>query len=245
MKSFAELTYYELLEIAPDAGNQELERAYRMAQATYGESSMATYSLYGDDELSVIRARIDEAYRVLREPTERSRYDRGLARAEALAEDEDEEEMTLDFPLDDLEAFDPRPEPLPESGGRGFTEARFAPHPEPRPERLLEIQPPVTQFEPVEEDDGTPFNGARLRRARLARGIDLDQVASVTKVTVAHLQSIEDDRYGDLPAPVYARGFVSAYARCIGLDAERVCRDYMDALRSAEARVNNRPRRRA
>lgn len=241
MKNLAELSYYELLEVSPDAGNREIERAYHMAQTTYDESSLATYSLYGDDELAVIRARIEEAYRVLKEPAERSRYDRGLARAEALAEDEDDD-LGLDFPLDGLEALDPRfagsddMRPLPgiESPSDSFRAVRQLPH---NPERLAPVQPHFSQLAPLDDEDGSPFTGARLRRSRLARGIELEQVASVTKVTVRHLEALEADRYADLPAPVYARGFVSAYARCIGLDADRVCRDYMEALRSAEGRA--------
>ncbi|NNL84939.1 MAG: hypothetical protein HKP27_04765 [Myxococcales bacterium] len=262
MKNLTELSYYELLEVSPDAGNREIERAYQMAQATYGESSLATYSLYGDEELATIRARIEEAYRVLSEPAERSRYDRGLARAEALAEEE-VDELGLDFPLDEFDDLDPRPldagspdlRPFDPRAGAGDdfrprsgieTESAASPSPRPsfrRPERLAPVQPDFSKVAPLEDDDGSPFTGARLRRARLARGIELEQVASVTKVMVRHLESIEADRYADLPAPVYARGFVSAYARCIGLDADRVCRDYMAALRDTENRDTGSRRR--
>ena len=75
------------------------------------------------------------------------------------------------------------------------------------------------------------FDGARLRRTRLSRGIDLDKISSVTKINTGHLLSIEEERYGDLPADVYVRGFVIAYARCVGLDPERVSVSYMERLR--------------
>ena len=252
MKNLSEISYYELLEVSPDAGNREIERAYHMAQATYGESSLATYSLYGDEELAAIRARIEEAYRVLSEPAERSRYDRGLARAEALAEEE-VDDLGLDFPLDEFDDLDRQldaghldAEPFDPRAGRGDEGTAASPSPRPvvrRPERLAPVQPDFSQSALLDDDDGSPFTGARLRRARLARGIELEQVASVTKVTVRHLESIEADRYTDLPAPVYARGFVSAYARCIGLDADRVCRDYMAALRDTETSEAGRRQR--
>ena len=34
-------------------------------------------------------------------------------------------------------------------------------------------------------------------------------------------------RFPDLPAPVYVRGFVGAYASCLGLDSRRVATSYM------------------
>ena len=41
------------------------------------------------------------------------------------------------------------------------------------------------------------------------------------------------DAFDSLPALVYARGFVSAYARAIGVDAEAVARSYMPRLEAA------------
>ena len=42
------------------------------------------------------------------------------------------------------------------------------------------------------------------------------------------LRFIEDERFDALPAAVYVRGFVTAYAGCLGLDAERVASGYME-----------------
>lgn len=60
--------------------------------------------------------------------------------------------------------------------------------------------------------------GAYLRRAREERGITLEQVASGTKVSLRVLDAIEGNRYSDLPAKPFVRGFVSSYARFLGLD---------------------------
>ena len=53
------------------------------------------------------------------------------------------------------------------------------------------------------------------------------------------MQHIEDECYEELPASVYVRGFVTAYARAIGLDPQRVAKGYM--ARFEEAR--SEPRR--
>jgi hypothetical protein len=96
----------------------------------------------------------------------------------------------------------------------------------PRPDLL----PGSLDFEESLEEDGSPFDGARLRRNRLQRGIELEQIARVTKVNPTYLRFIEDDDFASLPAPVYVRGFVTAYARCLGLDPGRVVPDYMERL---------------
>ncbi len=64
--------------------------------------------------------------------------------------------------------------------------------------------------------------GTFLRSEREARGLALEEVAAVTRVPVAALRSIDDDRLDDLPGEVFVRGFVKAYAQCIDIDPVHV-----------------------
>ena len=87
----------------------------------------------------------------------------------------------------------------------------------------------------AESGDETEWDGARLRRARLLRGVEVDDVATATKINPAYLRFLEEDRFDDLPAVVYVRGFVAAYARYPrSRRATRVARSY--ALRFEEHR---------
>jgi cytoskeletal protein RodZ len=63
-----------------------------------------------------------------------------------------------------------------------------------------------------------PQVGQALREARTERGVELSEVERVTKIRVKFLEAMEDDRWDELPAPAYARGFLSIYARYLGLD---------------------------
>ncbi len=84
-------------------------------------------------------------------------------------------------------------------------------------------------FEDIDDGDAdAPWDGARLRRSRLARGVDLEAIASVTKVNPSYLRFLEEDRFEALPAPVYVRGFVNAYARYLGLEARRIAASYIE-----------------
>jgi len=82
------------------------------------------------------------------------------------------------------------------------------------------------ELDEIDDEDGE-FDGQRLRRVRLRNGVDLDQIAAVTKVNPTYLRFIEEERFDDLPAAVYVRGFVKCYATCIGLDPDRVAKSYM------------------
>jgi cytoskeletal protein RodZ len=63
--------------------------------------------------------------------------------------------------------------------------------------------------------------GEELRRERELREVTREQLADVTKVSVRQIEALETGRFDLLPARVFARGFVLAVARHLGLDAER------------------------
>jgi cytoskeletal protein RodZ len=46
-------------------------------------------------------------------------------------------------------------------------------------------------------------------------------------VRPSHLDAIEKERFADLPAPVFIRGFLREYSRCLGLPVDEVTRLYM------------------
>jgi len=94
-----------------------------------------------------------------------------------------------------------------------------------------EFLPDVADLEELDDETGE-FDGARLRRSRLRRGIEIEDVAGVTKINPTYLRFLEEDRFSELPARVYVRGFVTAYARCLGLDAKRVAGSYMKHYQS-------------
>ena len=77
------------------------------------------------------------------------------------------------------------------------------------------------------DDSGGEFTGARLRRTRLRRGLEIEQIAAISKINPLYLRFIEDERFDDLPAAVYVRGFVCSFAKCVGLDADPVAKSYM------------------
>ncbi len=62
--------------------------------------------------------------------------------------------------------------------------------------------------------------GRQLQAAREARGYSVVEAAQGTHIRATYIAAMEQDRFEDLPAPVYARGFLRNYATFLGLDAE-------------------------
>ncbi len=72
-----------------------------------------------------------------------------------------------------------------------------------------------------------PEGGIELRQERERRKLTLEAIAEKTKIRPAHLQALEEERFGDLPAAVFVRGFLREYARCLNLPSDNVTQLYM------------------
>ncbi len=71
---FVKQDYYEILNVAPGASNEEVKRAYRMVRKSFRPDSMAIHSLYSEEETEAISAKIDEAFRILSDAESARRY---------------------------------------------------------------------------------------------------------------------------------------------------------------------------
>lgn len=71
--------------------------------------------------------------------------------------------------------------------------------------------------------------GERLKREREKRGMTLEDVAGVTKISVRNLRALEQEKFDQMPGGIFNRGFVRSYAKHLGLDDEQVVADYMEA----------------
>ena len=106
------------------------------------------------------------------------------------------------------------------------------------PEASVEIVSALDALDEIDElddDEGGDWDGAKLRRARMRRGIEIDQISETTKINLTYLRAIEESAYRDLPAAVYTRGFVTAYTRAIGLDPQPVAQSYLAKFEEARS----------
>lgn len=91
-------------------------------------------------------------------------------------------------------------------------------------------------MEPVETIESP---GKYLKLKRESRRIRLGEVAHETRIRESILRAIEEDSYEDMPR-LYVKGFLTAYARCLGLDPSGVLslyQKYVENLHPSEGKV--------
>ena len=74
-----------------------------------------------------------------------------------------------------------------------------------------------SQFAPDSTHQALAGCGARLRDARLAAGLSIDDVATRLRMPARVVQSLEAEDWSRLGAPVFVRGQVRSYSRLLGL----------------------------
>jgi cytoskeletal protein RodZ len=71
--------------------------------------------------------------------------------------------------------------------------------------------------------------GETLRQEREFRGITLDTITQVTKISNRHLMALEQEHFEVLPGGVFNKSMVREYARVVGLDQEEWVGRYLSA----------------
>jgi cytoskeletal protein RodZ len=77
----------------------------------------------------------------------------------------------------------------------------------------------------VNPDDSLSYGGY-LQRIRLEKHIRLEDVSQETRIAIGILKLIEKEDHGQLPAEVFVKGFLRAYARAIGADEDEAVTRY-------------------
>lgn len=101
-------------------------------------------------------------------------------------------------------------------------------------EEDVNVEEAPAQFERV---------GDRLRAAREAKGLSVEQVAAETRIPFRHLETIEAGNFAALPSRTYAIGFSRTYARTLGLDEREVIDQVRAELAEGDPYVADKPAR--
>jgi len=71
--------------------------------------------------------------------------------------------------------------------------------------------------------------GEDLRKERLARGVALEDISAVTKISQRHLIALEQERFRLLPGGILSKGIVRGYANALGLDQQDWTQRFLQA----------------
>src|SRR5690625_5010246 len=72
--------------------------------------------------------------------------------------------------------------------------------------------------------------GEKLKEARQAKNLTLEDIQEATKIQKRYLRAIEEGNFHILPGSFYARAFIKEYAQAIGLDAALLLETHEDEL---------------
>jgi cytoskeleton protein RodZ len=75
--------------------------------------------------------------------------------------------------------------------------------------------------------------GEDLRKERLTRGVALEEITAVTKISKRHLIALEQERFRLLPGGILSKGIVRGYVGVLGLDQRDWTERYMQAYSSS------------
>ncbi|EEM27697.1 Transcriptional regulator [Bacillus thuringiensis serovar thuringiensis str. T01001] len=78
--------------------------------------------------------------------------------------------------------------------------------------------------------------GQKLKEAREAKGLTIDQLHEITKIQKRHLVAIEEGNYDVLPGAFYARAFIKQYADAVGLHGEELLVEHQSTIPQSEKR---------
>jgi len=68
--------------------------------------------------------------------------------------------------------------------------------------------------------------GERLRTARQALGLSLEEVETATRIRLSYLDALEREAFTELPNPAYVKGFLRSYAAYLGIPAGELLAAY-------------------
>lgn len=210
-KDFTQLNYYEMLDIKPNATALEIRAAYNSALQMYQPDSLVSYSFFSQKERKEILARLEKAYSTLINEKEREIYNNELIRAGVL--EPTEIGPAAKRPVSIFDFNRQKDTSLPKVRGS-------------------ELKTKISQNQRVSEIIlRQDIKGADLKEIRNELGVTIETIHQQTKIRLDYLHWIEDDKTEKLPAPVFLKGFIKAYLKCLCIEpADEISTRYIDSL---------------
>ncbi len=68
--------------------------------------------------------------------------------------------------------------------------------------------------------------GKRLKNAREAKGLSIDDIKNKSKIKKSYLEALENDNYKKLPGEVYTKVYIRGYAKIVDLNPQELLSEY-------------------
>lgn len=224
---FKDKNYYEILEVSSTSSPEDVHQGYLRAKNAYSQDSLALYSLMSKEECENILQLIEEAYTIISDPHKRRQYDdaRGINQDLSDSFRQQSRLASVGFTKDETDhrIGQSGESAKPQSMTKIVAQKKF------------QLEYKVNEEFEKEVEQTTEFTGEFLRRVREYKGVDINRMSEMTKVSKTYIKNIEDEDTTRLPAIVYVRGFVYQYAKCLKLNPDLVATSYTYRLKNQKA----------
>jgi DnaJ-class molecular chaperone len=209
MKRLTEQNYYNLLGISPKASFEEVQSAYDQSITMYSTDSIVTYSLLTQKEREQILSRLVDAYKTLTNSQLRKEYNNFLIEQGELSPQEIGSSSLNDSNISKGKLREVSVESLIQK----------------KEETGSENQPSGGNLELF--DNQTSVTGKSIEMIRTDREISLEEIYRKTNIPKKTLKDIERENFEKLPALVYLKGFLKAYAKILNINQAQMVDGYM------------------
>ncbi|MEN6431940.1 MAG: helix-turn-helix domain-containing protein [Smithella sp.] len=213
-KDFAQLNYYEMLDIKPNATALEIRAAYNSALQMYQSNSLVSYSFFSQKERKEILAYLEKAYFTLINEKERELYDNELIKDGILTPTERGPAAKGPVSIFDINR---------QKDASGILKTHTS-----------ELKAKISQNQRIREIiSRQEIRGADLKEIRSELGVAVETIHQQTKIRLDYLHWIEDDKIEKLPAAVFLKGFIKSYLKCLCIEPlDEVSARYINSLES-------------
>ncbi len=221
-------SYYDLLEVKPDADPAQILVAYQRAKEIYSPNSPALYSMFTVEEARELLKLVDEAFSTLSNRSRKKAYDlkMGFISESEASEpsvhklQNDGKKVALSYETKAIPRADDgwdgsvRIHKVLDATPEGFSRTRFGSY-----NLDLAFE---NDIEAVEECDGS-----FLEKVRSYKNVSVEQLSDAMKISKSTLRALEQNDLGKLPVEVFTRGIVIQFSKMLGLDEQKVAKAYM------------------
>jgi DnaJ-class molecular chaperone len=208
IKEFKDLNYYELLKIPYNASSFEIRQAYKHILAIYEESSLATYSLFAENERKMILSKIENAFLTLIDDKKRKDYDNNLVSigevSDNILTDKDKKKAIPIFQTSRARA---------NNNSLGRIKKKI------QEKKAADLATNMLNHDHI--------SGKDLKNLRESLGIELEEIFQATKISPTTLVAIEKDDVVNLPPKIYLISFLKSYAEALQLDSKQIVEGYI------------------
>lgn len=215
MRSFEGQNFYQILQVSPNATLSDIKQAYRDALDLYEEDSLATLSLFSDEQRAELLRDIETAFLTLIDNDKRAAYN----------------EVLLESGQLDAAELDSAVLKKSRLASQTNTASKIS-----NLERWVEkksSEPEIRKLvDKILSDDLVA--GRDLKQLREAFGIEISEIYEITKISPTNISLVEQDRFKDLPAEIYLKMYLRSYAEILQIDPVHVVDGYLQYMKSSK-----------